>query len=120
MSDDNFYSSMYGGSLRHDATAPRKEKPVAATADRMKLASRVIGGMKAQNSHTKTVEIDGDLHTFPTAEYVSQLETQVREARNTIRELQTKQNRLLKNNNRIMEKLRQIEQELSNKIDIRP
>lgn len=117
MSDDNFYSSMYGGPLRHNASAAAK--PASTSPDKMKQASRVIGGLKAQNAHTKTVEIDGDYHTFPTAEYVSQMETQLREARNTIRDLQTKQSRLVKNNNRIMEKLRQIELELANKIDIR-
>jgi predicted transcriptional regulator len=116
MSDDTFFSSMYGGNLYHDKTT----KPVTpAAVSRDKLASRVIGGMKAQNSHTKTVEIDGELHTFPKAEYVSQLETQLREARNKIRDLETKQGRLIKANNRIMDKIRQIEQDLANKIDIR-
>lgn len=113
---DNFYPSMYGGSLYHDTKSVTAKAPVSAE----KMASRVIGGMKAQNSHTKTVEIDGELHTFPKAEYVSQMETQLREARNKIRDLETKQQRLIKANNRIMDKLRQIEQELSNKIDVRP
>ena len=110
---DNFYSSMYGGNLYHDKTS----KPAAAPLSKDKMASRVIGGMKAQNSHTKTVEIDGELHTFPKAEYVTQLETQVREARNEIRDLKTKQARLIKANNTIMNKLREIERSLDNKID---
>ena len=104
---------MYGGNLYHDKTA----KPAAAPLSKDKMASRVIGGMKAQNSHTKTVEIDGELHTFPKADYVAQLETQVREARNEIRDLKTKQARLIKANNTIMNRLREIERELSNKID---
>lgn len=116
MSDDNFYPSMYGGSIYHDKKEPAKS---GAPVSKDKMASRVIGGMKAQNSHTKTVEIDGELHTFPKAEYVSQLETQLREARQSIRDMQTKQARLIKANNRIMDKLRQIETDLANKIDIR-
>lgn len=117
MSDDNFYSSMYGGPLR---SAPKAEtKPVTATADKFKMASRVIGGLKAHNAHTRTVEIDGDYHTFPTAEYVSQLESQLKEARKTIADLQTKQARLVKNNNSIMNRLRQIEMDLANKLDAR-
>jgi predicted transcriptional regulator len=106
---------MYGGSIYRDDKPQKPVSPVSAT----KLASRVIGGMKAQNSHTKTVEIDGELHTFPKAEYVAQMETQLREARNKIRDLETKQQRLIKANNRIMDKLRQIENDLANKIDVR-
>ena len=107
---------MYGGPLRHTTTGA---KPATTSPDKMKQASRVIGGLKAQNSHTKTVEIDGELHTFPTAEYVTQIETQLREARNTIRAQETKLARLVKNNNRIMDKIRQIENDLANKIDLR-
>lgn len=114
MTDDNFYSSMYGGNLYLDKGS---SKPATPTKD--KMASRVIGGLKAQNSHTKTLEIDGEYHTFPKAEYVTQMETQLREARNKIRELETKQQRLIKANNRIMDKLREIERELANKIDAR-
>ena len=108
---------MYGGSLYGDNSAKASTKQAPVSKD--KMASRVIGGMKAQNSHTKTVDIDGELHTFPKAEYVAQMETQLREARNQIRDLQTKQQRLIKANNRIMDKLRQIEQALENKIDVR-
>lgn len=115
MADDNFFPSMYGGSIYHDTKPSTTKAPVSAE----KMASRVIGGMKAQNSHTKTVEIDGELHTFPKAEYVSQMETQLREARSKIRDLETKQQRLIKANNRIMDKLRQIETDLANKIDVR-
>lgn len=109
---DNTLWNMYGGG----SVVPKAQAPAP---DRFKQASRVIGGMKAQNSHTKTVDIDGELHTFPKAEYVSQLETQVREARAKIRDLETKQSRLIKANNRIMERLRQIELELANKIDLK-
>lgn len=114
MTNNDIYSSMYGGSIYRDEK-PTTKAPVSAT----KMASRVIGGMKAQNSHTKTVEIDGELHSFPKAEYVAQMETQLREARNKIRDLETKQQRLIKANNRIMDKLRQIEVDLANKIDAR-
>jgi predicted transcriptional regulator len=113
--EDDYINSMYGGSIYRDDKA---SKPLPS-ASRDKMASRVIGGLKAQNSHTKTVEIDGELHTFPKAEYVGQMEIQLREARDTIRDLQTRQARLIKANNRIMDRLRQIEADLANKIDIR-
>jgi predicted transcriptional regulator len=116
MDDDNFYNSMYGGPLYRDN---KTAKPATAPVSKDKMASRVIGGLKAQNSHTKTIEIDGEYHTFPKAEYVTQMETQLKEARNKIRELETKQQRLIKANNRIMDKLREIERELANKIDAR-
>jgi hypothetical protein len=113
MSDpDNTLWNMYGGG---DVSA----KPVAPPPDRYKMASRVIGGMKAQNSHTKTVEIDGELHTFPKAEYVAQMETQLREARTKIRELETRISRVVKSSARLVDKIRQIEADLANKIDLR-
>jgi len=120
MSDTNFYPSMYGGPLRHNTADTNKTPSAQAAADKFKQASRVIGGLKAQNAHTRTVEVDGEYHTFPTAEYVSQMETQLKDARNKIRDLETRQGRLVRNNNKVMEKLRSIEQELANKIDIRP
>lgn len=112
MSDDNTLWNMYGGGAG-------KPKAVAPPPDRFKQASRVIGGMKAQNTHTKTVEIDGDYHTFPKAEYVAQLETQLKEARQAIRDLQTKQARLIRSQGKMLEKIRQIEADLVNKIDLR-
>ena len=115
MDDLSHLNSMYGGSIYRDNKVEKPTAPVSAS----KMASRVMGGMKAQNSHTKTVEIDGELHNFPKAEYVSQLEIQLREARNKIRDLETKQQRLIKANNRIMDKIRQIEIDLANKIDLR-
>lgn len=117
MSDDNFYSSMYGGSLYRD-TKPVKPEPSAE--QRQKMATRVAAGMKAQGAHTTTLDMgDGTSITVPRTEYVQQLENQLKDARNRVRDLETKQQRLIKANNRIMEKLRQIEQELSNKIDLR-
>jgi TolA-binding protein len=103
---------MYGGG----SATP---KPSAPPPDKFKQASRVIGGLKAQNAHTKTVEIEGEYHTFPKAEYVAQMETQLREARNTIRELTNKTQRLARQQAKMVEKMRQIEQELANKIDAR-
>lgn len=110
---DNLYWNMYGGGN------PAKPNNDAAKASRDKMASRVIGGLKAQNAHTKTVDIGGELCTFPKAEYVNQLEVQLREARAKIRDLETKTQRLTKANNRIMESLRRIEIELANKIDLK-
>jgi len=115
MGDDNFYPSMYGGDLYHQKDAKVSTTPTSVARD--KMASRVIGGLKAQNAHMKTVEIDGELHSFPRAEYVEQLETQVKEARKKLADMEAKQNRLIKANNRIMNKLREIERDLSNKID---
>ena len=112
--DDDYLSSMYGGS------AYRDKKPVSKpVVSPEKMASRVIGGLKAQNAHLQTFEINGQTVTFPKAEYVSQIETQLKEARNKIRDLETKQARLIKANNTMMNKLREIERELANKLDIR-
>jgi hypothetical protein len=113
MSDD-FYWNMYGGG----SAAPTPTQPAPAP-DKFKMASRVIGGMKAQNSHTVTLDVNGVNHTFPKAEYVTQLETQIREARTALRDLETKQARLIKANNRVMERLRQMENDLANKVDLR-
>jgi len=110
--DDNILWNMYGGG----SVTP---KPSAPPPEKFKMASRVIGGMKAQNSHTKTIELDGEFHTFPKAEYVAQLEAQLKEVRQQFRDLQTKQQRLVRANNRALEKIRQIEIELANKIDAR-
>lgn len=115
MSDDNFFPSMYGGDLYHSKTAKVSTPSKPASPD--KMASRVIGGLKAQNAHTKTVEIDGQLHSFPRAEYVEQIETQLKEARKKLQDMENKQNRLIKANNRIMNMLRDIQRELANKID---
>lgn len=111
---DNTLWNMYGGG----AKAKPAPTPVA-TPDKFKMASRVIGGLKAQNAHTKTVEIDGEFHTFPKAEYVAQMETQLREARNEIRELKNKMQRTARNQERILNKLRQLEIALDGKLDSR-
>jgi hypothetical protein len=117
MSDDNFYSSMYGGDLYHGKEV--KTPTSSTTVSKDKLASRVIGGLKAQNAHTKTIEIDGQYHSFPRAEYVEQLETQLKEVRKKVQDMENKMNRLIKANNRMMNKLRDIDRDLANKIDAR-
>lgn len=109
---DNTLWNMYGG-------GSPVAKPTAPVPDKFKQASRVIGGLKAQNAHTKTVDIDGEFHTFPKAEYVAQLETQVREARANIRDLTNKMQRMARNQAKMVEKMRQLEQDLANKIDLR-
>lgn len=112
MDDSNTLWDMYGGG-RPVAT------PQAPVPDRYKQASRVIGGLKAQNAHTKTLELDGEFHTFPKAEYVAQMETQLREARQNIRDLTTKLQRIQRGQSKMIDKIRQMEQDLANKIDLR-
>ena len=114
---DEYISSMYGGNLYRDNKAV---KPEATPQQKEKMASRVAAGMRAAGSHTNVLDLgDGTTMTVPRTEYVQQLENQLKDARNRVRDLETKQARLIKANNRIMEKLREIERELTNKIDAR-
>lgn len=110
MNEENFVYDMYGSG------SPITKKQEVSPA---KLASRVLGGMKAQNSHTKTIEVDGQIVNLPKAEYVKLLEDQIKDMRNKVRDMETKQNRLSKTNARIIEELRQIKLELANKLDVR-
>lgn len=111
--DDNNLFDMYGRS------ASKQSVPVSSSAEKAKAASRVLGGLKGQGTHTKTMEIEGELVSFPRAEYVKLLEDQVKDAKLKIRDLEAKQNRLIRANNKIMEKIRQLEADLKNKVDLR-
>lgn len=70
-----------------------------------KKISRQIGGMKAQGVTSISIDVDGNLVSFPKMTYVELLEAQVRELRNM---LQNQEKILIKTNNRI--------QRLENKI----
>lgn len=96
--------SMYGG------------EPIKTTQVE-KSASRVIGGLKAQNAHQQTFTIDGELVTFPKTQYVEQLEKQVKEFRNELREITNRQNKLIRSNNAMAQKIQYLEQELDKKLD---
>lgn len=112
MDENDFYYDMYGAGK---PAAPSKPLPLP----KAKAAARVLGGLKGQGSHTKTVEIEGELVSFPRAEYVKLLEDQIKEARSKIRDLEAKQQRATRNYGRVLEKIRQLESELKNKIDAR-
>lgn len=110
MSD--LYSRMYG-------SAPARSTEPTTPALRDKLATRVLGGMKAQNSHTFTADINGELVTLPRADYVRVLEDQIKQMRNLVREMDTKHQRMTRNFNKMAETIRRLEQEMQNKIDLR-
>lgn len=112
MNPEDLYRRMYGPSAGNQPTQKQ-------TSPRDKLASRVLGGMKAQNSHTKVVEFDGELVTLPRAEYIKVLEDQIRQMRATVRELENKYSRSLRSVAKVQEDIRRLEQELRNKVDLR-
>jgi hypothetical protein len=115
---DNLYSAMYGGDIYRGRDAKVPAKPAAVSKE--KMAARVMGGMKAQGSHTITVEIDGELHNLPRPEYVAQLEAQVKELKAQVRDNKTKLDRLVKANNRIMNLIRELQNDMTTKVDYRP
>jgi TolA-binding protein len=111
--DENIYARMYGG-----RPSQTKTQPSAPNAD--KKATRVLGGMKAQNSHVKTVDIGGgELVTFPRAEYVKVLEDQIKQMRVTVRELQGQNQRLVRELHKVHDMIGRLQQELNNKVDLR-
>lgn len=111
MSDD-LYRRMYGAPKGPVAEKTPTESP-------SKLATRVLGGMKAQNSHTKVVELDGQLVNLPRAEYVKLLEDQIRAMRQTVRELESKYARTIRSMSKLQDDIRRVELELRNKVDLR-
>lgn len=113
MSDDNYIYSMY------NAARQTPKAGVPAKVDPVKAAARVIGGLKGQNSHAHTFEVNGQMVSVPRTEYITALENQVRELKKLVQDQTTKQTRLIKANNRIMEELRQIKADLANKVDLR-
>lgn len=77
--DINFHRAMYGGNSRVDRTAPlyvpqnnEEEK------DYGKAPSRVIGGLKAQNAHITSIEVDNKQVDIPRVEYVKALEEEIK------------------------------------------
>lgn len=109
--NENIYSRMYGA-------RPNQPKTNAPSAD--KAATRVLGGMKAQNSHVATVDVGaGQMITFPRAEYVKVLEDQIKQMRTMVRELQGNNQRLTRELHKIHDMMRGMQQELANKVDLR-
>lgn len=109
---DDIYHRMYSAT----PVDPAKAKP-ALTPE--KMATRVLGGMKAQNSHTVLVEVDGSLVNLPKTEYVKLLEDQVKQLRDTTRNLESKNNRLNAHVKRVMEDIRALQAEMKNKVNLR-
>ncbi len=110
--DENFYGRMYGA-----RPAQRQVAPTAQGAE--KKATRVLGGMKANNSHVKTVDVGGELVSFPRAEYVKVLEDQIKQMRVTVRELQNTNQRVNREMSKIYDMMRTLQQELAKKVDLR-
>lgn len=108
---DNFYGRMYGPQA--------STKPTTQLIAPDKLATRVLGGMKAQNSHTKTVDVNGEMVSFPRAEYVKVLEDQIKQMRVNVREMQNNQQRLIREINKLNDIIRTVQAELKNKVDLR-
>ena len=111
--NEDIYSRMYGS-----RPSQTKTQPSGPSAE--KRATRVLGGMKAQNSHVKTVDIGGgELVTFPRAEYVKVLEDQIKQMRVTVRELQNNNQRLVREISKLYDMIARLQQDLANKVDLR-
>lgn len=111
--NEDIYSRMYGGRPSQNRTKP-------SGPDAEKRATRVLGGMKAQNSHVKTVDLGGgELVSFPRAEYVKVLEDQIKQMRVTVRELQNNNQRLTRELSKIYDMMNRLQQDLNNKVDLR-
>lgn len=111
--NENIYSRMYG-------SRPSQNKAPPSDPSVEKRATRVLGGMKAQNSHVATVDIGaGQMVTFPRAEYVKVLEDQIKQMRTQVRELQNGNQRLTRELHKIHDMMRSLQQELNNKVDLR-
>lgn len=111
--NENIYSRMYG-------SRPSQVKPAASDPAAEKKATRVLGGMKAQNSHVATVEVSpGNMVSFPRAEYVKVLEDQIKQMRTQVREVQNMNQRLTRELHKIHDMMRAMQQELNNKVDLR-
>ena len=112
--DEKFYRRMYGaGPSNSEPTTPKQPETPE------KRASRVLGGMKAQNSHTVIVEVDGKLVNLPKTEYVKLLEEQVKQMRATVQGYEGKYNRVVRQMGKLLEDVRRLELELKNKVDLR-
>lgn len=114
MSDDNFLFNMYNAFKK-----PSTPAPVSSSAEREKKASRVLGGMKAAGVTSVTVDVNGQDVSVPRTEYVKVLEDQVKQLRQSVREMENKLSRLVRSHNKVVEELRSVRNELSNKVDLR-
>lgn len=88
----SIYSKIYGKTTK-------EKKPESSVKDDGKAATRVLAGLKVHNAHMQRVELpDGKTIDIPKMEYVHLLDKQLRDAREEIRELKTKNE---KNENKI-------------------
>jgi hypothetical protein len=106
-----FFANMYGSRPYTVTSNPVEE--------REKRAVKVLGGLKITSAHIKRVQIGEDLVDVPKIEYVTLLEGQIKEVRNRLREAEMKITRLQNNQNRLINEIRGINAELSNKINLR-
>ena len=114
MSDDNFIYNMYNTSRKLGSTEIKTQQ-----VSREKMASRVLGGMKAAGVTSVTVDVNGQDVSVPRTEYVNALEDQVKQLRQSVRDGDTKIARLTRTLNKMIEELRSVRNELNNKVDLR-
>lgn len=111
MSNSDHFYNMYGAG----SPAAAKPQPV----DKDKRALKVLGGMKVHGTHVKRIDLGDEMLEVPTSQYVKLLEDQIRELRRMQREMDIRQNRLIRAHNKTVEELKMVRQELQNKIDYR-
>lgn len=78
--DINFHRAMYGSGSRIDRTSPLNIAPNhdEEEKDYGKMPSRVIGGLKAQNAHVTSIEVDNKQIDIPRMEYIKALEEEIK------------------------------------------
>ena len=105
---DNFVFTMYGSDPYYKIEEPVKNQ---IEVDSAKKLSKVIGGMKAQGSDCRIIDIGGQDIEMPRMEYVRILEQQIKELRNKMNIMDQKVQRLVDQNNSLTSKLKNIEDE---------
>lgn len=73
-----------------------------------KSATRVLAGMKIQNSHMKRLNLDGETFDVPKIEYVHLLDKQLKDVREENKNLQNKITRIENACNRMYNELREL------------
>lgn len=118
--EDNTLFDMYSMEAIKAAKELSNSTPVSAsTPKKEKLASRVLGGMKAAGVQSVTVDVNGVDVAVPRAQYVKALEDQVVQLRRTVREQEEKISRISRNQSKLVDEINRIRRELTNKIDYR-
>lgn len=95
----SIYSKIYG---------KNKTEPTPTLKNDNKSATRVLAGMKVQNSHMKRLNIDGEEFDIPKMEYVHLLDKQLKDVREENRNLQNKITRIENACNKIYNDLRDL------------